>query len=71
MLKLTYSKVETQICVGNAPDPIPGREKGERGEGGGVGERRELRGRWEKMVQGRGGGIKARRKGGWTEKNSS
>ena len=41
VLKLTYSKVETQICRGNAPDPPhQGSEKGERGEGGRVGERR-------------------------------
>ena len=66
VLKLTYNKEETQICAGNTPDPplLQGREKGERGEEGGVGERRELRGRREKMGKGRGEANKARGKGG-------
>ena len=38
-----------------------------RGEGGGVGEKRELRGRREKMGKGRRGANKARGKGGWDE----
>ena len=60
VLKLTHSKVETQICGRNTRIPTSG-EGG--GEGGGVGERRELMGRWEKMGKVRGGGNKARERG--------
>ena len=36
VLKLTYSKVETQICGGNTPDPhFRGGREGEGGERGG------------------------------------
>ena len=70
MLKLTYSKVVTQICGGHPGPSLQGRVKGESGEGGGVGERRELSWGWrEKMGKGRGGANKAReRAGDGTEK---
>ena len=46
--------------------PLQGREKGERGEGGGVGERRELRDMVEKMGKWKGEQIRRGERGDGT-----